>query len=367
MPRRGSRVPPSGRARTRAHQGGCGGGCAGIAPRDDPRTRPPSPAERRRRPGSRRTPRHRPGDRRTAGRLARPRGTVPDDRRRDDADAPCRCAPRSGSCAASTSRSPPGPACPTTLPTRLPLFRRDEGWPGEVIRTGRVQAWSDVRTIGGRGFERYAGVYDFVGLLVAPLIHHGRVIGALSAVTPAGTRLDERRHRLHQHAGHARRDRAVERRAAGADREARRPARDAPGGLRPDEPGRHGRAGRADRGRGDTANHRLPQRPGLSRRAARPGRPDRVRGRGGCLRASRPVAPAHPYRRGLHRLGRPARRAAPGQRRERRSARADDPRDRRRSTSRCWSSRCATTRSPSGSSPCPSWASTGSAPRICGC
>ncbi|HEX7950571.1 MAG TPA: diguanylate cyclase [Candidatus Limnocylindrales bacterium] len=66
---------------------------------------------------------------------------------------------------------------------RLPSFRRDEGWPGEVIRVRRAVAWSDVRSIGGRGFERYAGVYDFVGLMVAPLIHHGRVIGALSAVT----------------------------------------------------------------------------------------------------------------------------------------------------------------------------------------
>ena len=66
---------------------------------------------------------------------------------------------------------------------RLPSFRRDEGWPGEVIRTRRAIAWSDVHSIRGRGFERYAGVYDFVGLLVAPLIHHGRVIGALSAVT----------------------------------------------------------------------------------------------------------------------------------------------------------------------------------------
>ena len=66
---------------------------------------------------------------------------------------------------------------------RLPAFRQDEGWPGEVIRTRRAIAWSDVHAIRGRGFERYAGVYDFVGLLVAPLIHHGRVIGALSAVT----------------------------------------------------------------------------------------------------------------------------------------------------------------------------------------
>jgi GAF domain-containing protein len=76
---------------------------------------------------------------------------------------------------------------------RLPSLRQDEGWPGEVIRTRRPVAWSDVHSIRGRGFERYAGVYDFVGLLVAPLIHHGRVIGALSAVTQqprAWTRAD---------------------------------------------------------------------------------------------------------------------------------------------------------------------------------
>jgi diguanylate cyclase (GGDEF)-like protein len=65
----------------------------------------------------------------------------------------------------------------------LPAFRCDEGWPGEVIRTGRVQSWSDIGTARGRGFERYAGVYDFTGLLVAPLIHDDRVIGALTAVT----------------------------------------------------------------------------------------------------------------------------------------------------------------------------------------
>jgi diguanylate cyclase (GGDEF)-like protein len=72
---------------------------------------------------------------------------------------------------------------PDDVAGRLPSFRQDEGWPGEVIRTGRAIAWPDVRSVDGRGFERYAGVYAFIGLLVAPLIHHGRVIGALSAVT----------------------------------------------------------------------------------------------------------------------------------------------------------------------------------------
>ncbi len=66
---------------------------------------------------------------------------------------------------------------------RLPTFRWNEGWPGEVIRNGRVLAWPDVRSVEGLGFERYAGLYDFIGLLIAPLIYHDRVIGALSAVT----------------------------------------------------------------------------------------------------------------------------------------------------------------------------------------
>ena len=40
---------------------------------------------------------------------------------------------------------------------RLPAFRRDEGWPGEVLRTGHVLAWSDVGGVRARGFELYAG------------------------------------------------------------------------------------------------------------------------------------------------------------------------------------------------------------------
>ncbi len=66
---------------------------------------------------------------------------------------------------------------------RLPLFHRDEGWVGEVLRTGRVLAWPDVRSDGGHGYERYEGVLEYAGDLIAPLIHHDRVIGALAAVT----------------------------------------------------------------------------------------------------------------------------------------------------------------------------------------
>ncbi len=69
------------------------------------------------------------------------------------------------------------------MAARLPVFTRDEGWVGEVLRTGRVLAFPDVRQIDAYGFDRYADVLQFAGELVAPLIHHDRVIGALTAVT----------------------------------------------------------------------------------------------------------------------------------------------------------------------------------------
>ncbi len=66
---------------------------------------------------------------------------------------------------------------------RLPSFRQDEGWVGEVLRTGRVLAFPDVRQIDSFGFDKYPDIIQFAGELVAPLIHHDRVIGALTAVT----------------------------------------------------------------------------------------------------------------------------------------------------------------------------------------
>jgi diguanylate cyclase (GGDEF)-like protein len=67
--------------------------------------------------------------------------------------------------------------------THLPAFGQDEGWVGEVLRTGQVIAWRDVREVPEHGFERYDGVYTFLGALTAPLIHRDRVIGALTTVT----------------------------------------------------------------------------------------------------------------------------------------------------------------------------------------
>ena len=65
----------------------------------------------------------------------------------------------------------------------LPAFGVDEGWLGEVLRTGQVAAWSDAREAHPIGSGREDGIVEFAGDLIAPLIHHDRVIGALSAVT----------------------------------------------------------------------------------------------------------------------------------------------------------------------------------------
>ncbi len=69
------------------------------------------------------------------------------------------------------------------LAARLPVLRRDEGWVGEVLRTGQVLAFPDIRTDGQYGHEHYDGSIKIAGHLTAPLIHNGRVIGALSALT----------------------------------------------------------------------------------------------------------------------------------------------------------------------------------------
>ncbi|HEV8280829.1 MAG TPA: sensor domain-containing diguanylate cyclase [Candidatus Limnocylindrales bacterium] len=72
---------------------------------------------------------------------------------------------------------------PEDIASALPVFRVGEGWVGEVLQTGRVSAWRDVRADRRYGFERYVGILDFAGDLIAPLTHHDRVIGALSAMT----------------------------------------------------------------------------------------------------------------------------------------------------------------------------------------
>jgi len=72
---------------------------------------------------------------------------------------------------------------PDEVARRLPVFSRDEGWVGEVLRSGHTLAFPDVRTDRHYGLERYDGVLEIAGHLTAPLFHGGRVIGALSAMT----------------------------------------------------------------------------------------------------------------------------------------------------------------------------------------
>jgi diguanylate cyclase (GGDEF)-like protein len=66
---------------------------------------------------------------------------------------------------------------------RLPVFHREEGWIGEILRTSQPLAIDDIRRNGRIGHERYTDVVEHAGHLAVPLIHHDRVIGALSAVT----------------------------------------------------------------------------------------------------------------------------------------------------------------------------------------
>jgi GAF domain-containing protein len=73
--------------------------------------------------------------------------------------------------------------CSDELAAALPVLGRDDGWVGEVLRSGRVSAWADVRRDPSFGAERYDGIVEIAGDVIAPLIHQDRVIGALSAVT----------------------------------------------------------------------------------------------------------------------------------------------------------------------------------------
>jgi len=66
---------------------------------------------------------------------------------------------------------------------RLPVLRTDEAWLGAVLASGRPLAIEDVRGGPYPTLERYDGIIGFAGNLVAPLLHHERVIGALSCVT----------------------------------------------------------------------------------------------------------------------------------------------------------------------------------------
>ena len=218
-------------------------------------------------------------------------------------------------CAPSTSTTSPSASCATgsswSRPGRASTRRR----PRPSRRTGSTRAGCARSSTAGRSSpgptcRDRPGLRPeplprprFAGDLVAPLVHHDRVIGALSAVTRGAARLDATPTRRSLQPGHPRRHRPDQRRAVRADRGPGRPAGRPPGRLRPAQPGLVGRGRRAHRRRGGPPGHRLPQRPGVPHRAARPGRADRLRGPRRRLRAGRLRPPALPPRRGLQRLG----------------------------------------------------------------
>ena len=74
---------------------------------------------------------------------------------------------------------------PDDVARRLPSYRRDEGWAGELLQTGHVLAYADVRD--EPGIDADAATDDdrfrIVGRLAAPLTHHDRIIGTLAALT----------------------------------------------------------------------------------------------------------------------------------------------------------------------------------------
>jgi diguanylate cyclase (GGDEF)-like protein len=70
---------------------------------------------------------------------------------------------------------------PDEIAARLPTFRSDEGWFGELFATGKPLKVDNIRQTGLPGFERYDPDMAFGSTLMVPLIHDGRVIGALSS------------------------------------------------------------------------------------------------------------------------------------------------------------------------------------------
>jgi diguanylate cyclase (GGDEF)-like protein len=70
---------------------------------------------------------------------------------------------------------------------QLPSVRIDEGWLADLFRTGRPWVSDDVRNdpFHPQLHGQVAAVRPIASELVMPLIHHGRVIGAISAATEA--------------------------------------------------------------------------------------------------------------------------------------------------------------------------------------
>lgn len=73
------------------------------------------------------------------------------------------------------------------LAARLPVFRPDEGWFGETLRSGRPWVRDDIRPERDQPdpYASFAGIFEFASDMAIPLVHDGRVIGALSPTSIA--------------------------------------------------------------------------------------------------------------------------------------------------------------------------------------
>ena len=298
---RGARMPPSAGERCVIPIGEREPGVSGSRPAAPPRTGPGPSLFRRLLGGEvdERAPRSTPpGDRSIArGRARRAARHGP---RASPSDWPPRTTARSCSGRSSTRRSAPFAPTATTirilhddrldvaawaglpdeLAARLPVFHRDEGWVGEVLRTGRVLAFPDVRADRHprlRALRRRRRVRRRPHRAAhPPRPGHRRADGRHLRAA----RLDERRRRVHHDARDARGHRADQRRAVRADRGARRPARRPPGGLGPAEPGRTRSRASAGRSSRRPAGSSTTTTPGCTWSSPRRRRPDRVRGDG---------------------------------------------------------------------------------------
>jgi diguanylate cyclase (GGDEF)-like protein len=79
---------------------------------------------------------------------------------------------------------------PDDLARRLPVYQRDQGWAGEVLRTGHVLAYPDLTDDDPAGSDTAIDTasdteptFQIAGRLAAPLTHGGQVIGTLTALT----------------------------------------------------------------------------------------------------------------------------------------------------------------------------------------
>ena len=215
---------------------------------------------------------------------------------------------------------------------RLPVFGQDEGWAGEVLRTGRVDRLArHPRRSAAAGSSATTGVVRLrrpAGRPAhPPRPGHRRPVGR----DPRAARLD--RAATSRSSARSRRHAAIALTNAELFEQTETRAAQlevAPGRIGPDEPGEHGRprsAGPSSRRRAGSSTTTTPGSTCIEP-------PDDVvpiafEGTVGAYEQVDFALLRTPARRGLHRLGRPARRAAPRQRRQRRPARRDDPGHRR--------------------------------------